>query len=48
MREHSGLFVIHSAVRKGKEVEEYSCLSIIQREILFNCDLEIGHEMGAP
>ena len=31
-----------------KEVEEYSCLSIIQRETSFHRDLEIGHETGTP
>ena len=30
---------------EGKEVEEYSCLSIIQREISFNRYLEIGREI---
>ena len=46
MRDHSGLLLIQLTIYEGMEVEEYSCLSIIQRRIFFNRDLEIGHEVG--
>ena len=52
MPTQSRLFLIQCALRKEmylrkkKEVEEYSCLSIIQRETSFHRGLEIGHEIG--